>query len=121
MKNDDLKELMVGAVLIVLLVFHLNPLGFYMPSPAAMLLLGSIVVLVLIFLSFIWREKPQDERESLHRLLASRTAFLVGAGILLLGITIQGLQHRLDPWLVIALGGMVIAKLATRAYSRTKY
>lgn len=120
MKNDDLKELIVGTALIVLLVFHLNPLGFYMSSPAAMLLLCGIVVLVLIWLSFIWKEKPQDERESLHRLLAGRIAFLTGAAILLLGITIQGIRHNLDPWLVIALGGMVIAKLAARAYSRTK-
>ncbi|MEK7556873.1 MAG: hypothetical protein AAB538_02765 [Patescibacteria group bacterium] len=120
MKNDDFKELIVGVVLIVLLVFHLNPFGFYMPSAAAMLLLCGIVVLVLIWLSFIWKEKPQDERENLHRLLAGRVAFLVGAGILLLGIAVQGLQHNLDPWLPVALGGMVIAKLAARAYGRTK-
>ena len=120
MKNDDFKEVVVGGAVILLLILHLNPFHFYMPSPAAMVLLGAILVLVLLFLSFIWKEQPLDEREELHRLLAGRVAFFAGAGILLLGIIVQGLQHTVDPWLVLALGSMVLAKLVTRTYSRTK-
>jgi cobalamin synthase len=121
MKNDSLHEMVVGAGLIVLLILLINPFGILMPSRVTMLLLGGSAILSLLFISFIWKEAAHDERESLHRLLAGRIAFLAGAATLLLGITVQTFQHHLDPWLVIALGVMVLTKLLTRAYSRTKY
>lgn len=121
MKNDIIHEIVVGAGLVVLLMLIGNPFNILMPSPVTMMLLGGIAVLSLLFISFVWKETAQDERENLHRLLAGRTAFLAGAGILLLGITMQTLQHRLDPWLVVALGAMVLTKLVTRWYSRSKY
>lgn len=120
MKNDDLKEMLAGLGLVVLLLALLNPFEFYMPSKTAMTLLAGVAILALLFASFVWKETADDERESFHRLLASRTAFLAGAAILLLGIVIQTFAHNLDPWLVLALGAAVIAKLTARAYSRTK-
>jgi cobalamin synthase len=121
MKNDTINEVLVGVSLLVLLILLVNPFSFFMPSRVTMLLLGGVAILSLLFMSFLWKETAQDERESLHRLLAGRTAFLAGAGTLLLGITVQTFQHRLDPWLVIALGAMVLTKLAARIYSRAKY
>lgn len=121
MKNDSINEIVVGTGLIILLILLFNPFGLLMPPRISMMLLGGIVILALLFTSFIWKETAQDERESLHRLLAGRTAFLAGAGILLLGITIQTFQHRLDFWLVVTLGVMVLTKLVTRWHSRSKY
>lgn len=116
-----MKEIIVGTGLIVLLILLLNPTSVYMPSKTTMTVLGGVAILALIFSSFIWKETAQDERESMHRLLAGRNAFLAGAGILLLGIAIQTFQHRLDSWLVSTLGIMVFTKLVTRWYSRSKY
>jgi cobalamin synthase len=121
MKNEIIHEMVVGAGLIALLILLVNPFGILMPSRLTMLLLGGIGTLSLIFTSFIWKEAVQDERESLHRLFAGRASFLAGAAVLLLGIAVQTFAHHLDPWLVIALGVMVLTKLLTRAYSRTKY
>lgn len=121
MKNNIIHEIVVGAGLIVLLIALVNPFSILMPSRLTMMVLGAIGILSLLFTSFIWQETAQDERESLHRQVAGRIAFLAGATILLLGITMQTFQHRLDPWLVTALGAMVLTKLMTRIYSRIKY
>jgi putative transcriptional regulator len=109
------------ARLVVLLVLLVNPFDLLMPSRVTMLLLGGIGAFSLLFTSFIWKETAQDERENLHRLLAGRASFLAGAATLLMGIIIQTFSHRLDPWLVIALGAMVLTKILTRWYSRSKY
>jgi len=70
-----------------------------------------------LFASFILREKVVDERDGFHRTLAGRNAFLAGAGVLTLGIVIQGYSHAVDPWLVVALVGMIVVKIGTRAWS----
>lgn len=121
MENDTLKELTVGAGLLVLLVLLANPFDIFMPSPITMMLLGGIAILALLLASFIWKETAQDERENLHRLSAGRTAFWAGAAVLLLGIAVQTFAHQLDPWLPAALGAMVAAKLAARMYSRRNH
>lgn len=121
MKNDTFNETAVGVGLIVLLILLVNPFEIFMPSRVTMMLLGGVAILAFLFIVFVWKETAQDERESVHRLLAGRSAFLAGASILLLGIAFQTIQHRLDPWLVVALGTMVLTKLLTRAHSRTKH
>lgn len=121
MENDTLKEVVVGGGLLVLLVLLANPLDIFMPSPITMMLLTAIVILALLLASFVWKETAQDEREHVHRMLAGRAAFLAGAVVLLLGIAVQTFAHRLDLWLPAALGAMVAAKLAVRAYSRRNH
>jgi cytochrome c biogenesis protein CcdA len=76
-----------------------------------------IFVLFGIFASFILREKPEDERAMAHQALAGRNAFLIGSMVLMAGILIQGYSHTVDPWLVIGLVAMIIAKISTRIWS----
>lgn len=83
----------------------------------AMVLLAALFVAFCIFAAFMLREQAVDEREEQHRSFAGRTAFLTGASLLLIGIVVEDLQHNLDPWLIIVLSGMIIAKLAARLYS----
>lgn len=118
MTHETLSESALGIGLALLLVALVNPLHFFMPSSLEMMLLGGVVILALLLASLVWKETAQDEREHLHRMLAGRAAFLAGAAVLLVGITIQTLSHALDPWLPAALGAMVVAKLATRIYGR---
>ena len=88
-----------------------------MPDMIVLVMLAFALVIFGIFASFILREKIFDERDSLHRTLAGRNAFLAGSTILMLGIIIQGYSHSVDPWLVIALIGMIIIKIGTRIWS----
>ena len=116
MKNN-LKETIVALALIVIAILLLNPFHFWMPNMIVMCMLATALVLFGIFASFILREKSVDERDDQHKSLAGRNAYLTGSGVLMLGIVIQGYTHTVDPWLVIALIGMVIVKIITRIWS----
>lgn len=116
-----IKELFISVVFLLLLIFFLNPLNIFMPSELVMLLTLTLVVLFIIFAVFIFKEKAADEREVLHRYIANRYAYLLGSGTLVLAIVVQEMQHRLDPWIVIALTVMVFAKIVGLLYSRMKY
>lgn len=120
MKNNFFQEVLVSLILIVLLVLLLNPFDFWMPNNMLMMMLVGLIVVFALFAGFVWREGAKDEREMLHRMLAGRSAYLVGAGMLVVGIIIQSFNHRLDPWLVFTLGLMVLAKITGIIYSKTK-
>lgn len=116
MKNN-LKEIIVTVCLVGLAILLLNPLHFWMPDMMVMFILAIILGLFAFFASFVLRENTFDEREEGHRALAGRNAFLVGAGLLTLGIVFQGYAHAVDPWLVFTLIAMIVAKIATRIWS----
>lgn len=116
MKNN-IKETIVTLGLIVIAVLLLNPFHFWMPDMMVMSMLAIALVLFGVFASFILREKSIDERDDQHRTLAGRNAFLAGSATLILGIIVQGYSHAVDPWLVVALIVMVVAKIGTRIWS----
>ncbi len=105
----------------VLLFLLLNPFGFWMPNGLLMIIVLILVVLFTIFASFIWKEKVKDEREAFHRMVADRVAFLVGSGVLVIGIVVQSFKHNINFWLVIALGAMIFAKIVGLIYSRIRH
>jgi len=114
-------EILIAVAMVVLLILFVNPFGTYMPNTLLTMLVIGFVIIFAIFASFIWKEKARDEREGLHRMLASRAAFLVGSGVLVLGIVLQTLRHSLDFWLVLTLAAMIIAKIIGRVYGESKY
>jgi len=116
MKNN-LKETIVTLALIAIAVLLLNPFHFWMPDMIVMSMLAVTLGLFGIFATFVLRESMYDERDGQHRTLAGRNAFLGGAGVLTLGIVIQGYTHTVDPWLVVALIVMILVKIATRIWS----
>ena len=116
MKNN-IKEIIITVCLIVITILLLNPLHFWMPNMMVMLMLALALLLFCVFAVFILREKIFDERDDIHRTLAGRNAFLIGATVLMLGILLQGYFHSIDPWLVIALIAMIIVKITTRIWS----
>lgn len=117
MKNKTLKETVISSALIIITILLLNPFNFWMPNVVVMCMLAIILVLSAIFASFILREKSIDEREEQHKSFAGRHAFLAGSGVLMLGIVVQGYNHLIDPWLVIALITMIFVKIFTRIWS----
>lgn len=117
MKNNLKSEIGISSVLVVLTVLLLNPFHFWMPNMLHMVVLALTLVIFALFAIFILREKVQDERESAHRMLSGRVAFLTGSALLTLAIVVQSLQDAVDVWLVIVLVAMVLSKLITRIYS----
>lgn len=121
MRNSLTQEVSVSIILILLLALLLNPWDFWMPSPVQMMLIVALVVAFVVFAVFIWKEHPRDEREDLHRMIANQTALLAVAATLVLGIVIQSLHHKIDTWLVLTLGVLVLAKICGLVYSRIKH
>ena len=109
-------ELIVSLVLVALAVAVLNPMHAWMPDMTLSLLLAGVFGIFCIFAVFIMREGATDEREMLHRSLAGRVAFLIGSGVLVLGIIMEGSRHAVDNWLVLALVAMILGKIGTRVY-----
>lgn len=116
MKNN-LKETITTICLVIIAVLLLNPFHFWMPDMMVMAMLAGVLVLFGIFSSFILREKTFDERDSVHKTLAGRNAFLAGSAVLMLGIVVQGYSHEIDPWLIITFVVMIIIKISTRLWS----
>lgn len=121
MKNNLIQEIAVSLILIVLLVLFLNPFGFWMPTTLLMMLVLGLVVVFVVFASFVWKENSRDEREGLHKMMASRIAFLAGTAVLVVAIIVQSFKHELDFWLVLTLGIMILAKIIGLIYSRVRH
>jgi hypothetical protein len=117
MKNNFIQEIIVATILIILLILLVNPFGFWMPDMVHMMMLAAALVVFAVFAAFILREKVTDERDSVHRMLAGRSAFLAGSTVLVVAICIQSFNHSIDIWLVFTLIVMILAKIGARVYS----
>lgn len=119
MRNKS--EIFISIVFILLLVFFLNPFNVLMPDPLVTMMITLLLLLFGIFASFIFHEKARDERENLHKLIAARYAYLAGAGVLVVGIIYQTLQHALDTFLVVTLIVMILARIFGFIYAKKHY
>lgn len=113
-----LREFLVGFITIIAALLFLNPFGILMPNTLAMMIIGIFIIAFILFSIFIWREGSKDEREAAHKMFAGRAAFLAGSGVMVLGIIIQSFEHKVDPWLVLGLTIMIVAKTAVLIYSK---
>ncbi|MFZ2593721.1 MAG: hypothetical protein WAX38_03030 [Minisyncoccia bacterium] len=111
------KHTCLTLAILVLLALITDAIPFYMPDMATMSALVAIVILVIVWAAFLVREQAEDERDSLHALTAGRYSYLAGIATLTLALCAQGLSHNIDPWIVISLGVMLIAKLGARWYT----
>ena len=111
--NNTTLSFTTAVIVIVLATALANPLGFFMPMPAVMMLIIALFVGFGILALFVLKEQVRDEREEVLRMKAGRAAFIIGGIILVIGIGVQGLEHNVDPWLVFALAGMIITKSIT--------
>ena len=107
--------------LIVLLFFFINPLHVWMLSTLTYILLGAVVVVFGAFVGLVWNEHSLDEREEYHKMIAGRLAYLTGVAILLVGIFVETLRDQMPSlWLIIALGAMILVKIASTIYTRSR-
>lgn len=119
--RDSYKELLVSVVLIILLValFALNQAICSNPlmETTTLVLIG---ISALLFIGFVWKEHTRDERENLHKYIASRFAYLAGILILTTGVILQTIQNHLDLWLVISLCTMLLLKMVGIIYGKLR-
>ena len=120
MKNNFIAEIIIATILIILLILLLDPLGFVMATSMQMMVTAIILIIFISFSAFVWKEKPKDEREVLHNHISSRFAYLSGASILVIAIIYQSFTYTLDPWIVIALIVMILAKIIGSIYTKNK-
>lgn len=118
--NAKLREWVLAGLISLAILALLNPFNFLMPSAVGLIIVMMLALLVIAFAVFVWRERPNDEREELHALKAARISFFVGGGVLLLAVIVQSINHAIDPWLLVALGSMVIAKLVLSSWLKDK-
>jgi hypothetical protein len=118
--NNFISEILFSTLLIGVLITCLNPLNLLMPLPFITLIVIALLLIFGLFSVYIWNERKGDERQNYHKILSGHFAFLTGSIILVMGIVYQELNSKLDPWLVYALIGMIIAKLLSQYYSEKK-
>ncbi len=116
-RNDYLKYLGVPLLLLALLVLYCDPFMAFMPPTLILASLPVLLILFFLYALFVFQERSRDEREELHKLYASRGAFLVGSLVLVVAVFYQvTFAHQVDPWLLAALAAMVIAKAVGACY-----
>lgn len=121
MKNKFVGEIIISLALIGLLVFFINPLDLLMPRMLHPFMIPFLLVLFIIFAGFLWKEKPGDEREHMHKFIASRFAYFAMIATLILGVVLEGFNGEIDPWIVIALCVGLLAKIFGFIYGYFKY
>jgi len=116
-----LSDSLVGLAVLAALFLKMDPFHWFMPTEMQMLLLCLFAAALALYAGVVFREQAQDERESSHLYRASRWGYLVGVVALSVLIVVQDVLHRLDPWLLVILGAMVITKLAVWRWSQWRH
>lgn len=121
MKNKYTGEVIISILLIGLLICFIKPMDFFMPESLHPFMIPSLVVLFIVLVGLLWKETPGDEREQLHKLIASRFSYFGVVTVLIIGVIFQSFQGKIDPWLVIAICIMLIAKFLGLIYGNLKH
>jgi hypothetical protein len=117
MKNN-IAQIGVAAFLVFFLICLVDPFMLWMPGMLGMAVLLCASLLLIVWAGFVMREEARDEREAMHRMNAGRIAYLSGVGVLTVALFVQGIMtHHIDPWIALALGVMVLAKLVAHLYA----
>lgn len=120
MKNNFIGEIVISGILLGLLIFFVNPMDITMPEQMHEVMGPVLVIFFAIVLGVGWKEAAGDERENLHKLIASRFAYFAGIAALLTGIIVQSSHNVLDSWLVITVTVMLLAKIVGLIYGYLK-
>lgn len=121
MKNNFTGEIIISLALVGLLVFFINPFNLFMPQPLHPFMIPFLVVLFIIFAGFLWKETPGDEREQLHKFIASRFAYFAVIATLIVGVIFQSFKGEVDPFLIIGICIALLAKILGLIYGHIKH
>ncbi len=115
--NTRLYEYLILGALVLSALVLVDPLHIFMPTMFQMAALAALVAAFALLTTFLVREEARDEREVQLRSTSGRIGFLLGAGVLVAGIAVQGFMDMLDQWLVYALLAMVLGKIVARVWA----
>jgi hypothetical protein len=116
-----LNETLVAVAVLAVLFFKIDPFHWFMPTEAQMIILCVFAAALALYAGVVFREQARDERESSHLYRASRWGYLVGVIAISVLIVVQDIFHRLDPWLLVILGVMVVTKLVVLRWSEWRH
>ena len=114
--NNKTLHIGVALTLVFFLLALADVLPFWMPDMNEMIVLLIVALLMLTWTAFVMYEGASDEREVMLRMHAGRVAYLSGICVLLIALIVQGFTHMIDPWIMVALGVMVVSKLCARLF-----
>lgn len=120
MKSKFLGEITISLALIGLLVFFVNPLDFFMPNAMHTFMIPFLLILFVILAGFLWNETRGDEREQMHKFIASRSAYFATVTTLIAGVVLQNAKGDIDPWIIVAICIGLLAKIVGLIYVRIK-
>lgn len=121
MKNNFIGEIVISLALIGLLIFFINPLDLLMPHALHPFMVPFLLVLFIIFAGLLWKETPGDEREQLHKFIASRFAYFAVIATLIFGVVFQSFKGEVDPFLIIGICIALLAKISGLIYGHIKH
>lgn len=108
----------VAAVFVLLLAFFANPFGLWMPTTLQYMGVAALVVVAAIFAGLVMGEQARDEREEEIRAQSARAGYLAGIVVLTLGIIVPILMgDHANPWVLTALGAMIVVRFVVRIKS----
>lgn len=113
-------EIFSSILIVVIAISFVLVDSLTMPMTITSLLVVALFLAFLVFAAFLWKGKPLDEREFVHSLTAARVSYLVGVGILVIGVIVQAIMHNIDIWLILTLSMMVTTRIIYLIYIRKK-
>jgi heme A synthase len=119
--NSFLSEIVISLIMAVFLILLGNPLSANMSKSMHMAVILGLSLIFILFASFIWKEKVKDEREIMHRYIASRFAYITAVVLMTVGVIAKSLQHEYDRWLIFTLLFVVLAKVIGLIYGHIKH
>jgi O-antigen/teichoic acid export membrane protein len=114
-------EIILSVVFIVLLLFCIDPFHLWMPTAIETAALVGLALAGVVYAGLIFRQRPRDERESLHLMRSTQAGFLVGV-VGLCGFIVYQMATGapLSKGVVVILAIMVVVKLLTLLWQRRR-
>ncbi len=114
-------EIVISLIMVIFLILLGNPFAMAMSDSMQMIVTFGLALVFVLFASFVWKEQVADEREVMHRYIASRFAYLTSTTLMTVGVVVKSLQHDYDRWLIFTLLFVVLAKVIGLVYSRFRH
>lgn len=122
LKNTSFaSEIVISLIMAVFLILLGNPFAMAMSDSMQMIVTFGLTLVFVLFASFVWKEQVADEREVMHRYIASRFAYLTATTLMTVGVIVKSLHHEYDRWLIFTLLFVVLAKVIGLIYSKFKH
>lgn len=112
-------EVTMTTVLLILLLLFLDPFMVVMSHTLVYMAICLLILFFVLFAGLVWREGAVDEREVMHRMMASRAGYLAGMAVLIIMVIVETIGNHPKTGLILALMAMIVAKMITSWYVKS--